>query len=219
MSSGKKFDKSNLTISSAFEIQQMQTQTSYAGTFPLDGVPHGFYSSMMNILGNICGFIRSIQIAEIPRQAIMTKTLLYIGIYQATFGVTDVRKALIDQHIIGTQVLQDCIESCEAIAFEIKEIIDEPAHSWGVNVKNILICDIIFSSDLQKSLSSAINNKKELVKQIRYLEAIASMSKASGTKVIFMPYSPGQVQFETPMNQVLVILGVSVNISPLSYPN
>ncbi|CAG8814977.1 16818_t:CDS:2, partial [Racocetra fulgida] len=30
--------------------------------------------------------------------------------------------------------------------------------------------------------------------QIRYLEAMASMSKTSGSKVIFMPYSPGQTQ-------------------------
>ncbi|CAG8724874.1 139_t:CDS:2, partial [Gigaspora rosea] len=76
------------------EIQQMQTQTSYAETFPLDGVPHGFYSSMMNTLGNICG-----------------NYLKYFNKFEA---------------YLGTRVLQDCIESCEAIAFEIKEINDEP---------------------------------------------------------------------------------------------
>ncbi|RIB30765.1 hypothetical protein C2G38_2308301 [Gigaspora rosea] len=83
----------------------------------------------------------SIQITEIFKQAIMTKVIIYmfiysvlywhiIGPYQATFGVTDVRKALIEQKLfkayLGTRVLQDCIESCEAIAFEIKEINDEP---------------------------------------------------------------------------------------------
>ncbi|CAG8659686.1 33256_t:CDS:10 [Gigaspora margarita] len=322
MSSGKKIDKSNLTIPSGSidkkiismqpsEIQQMQTQTSYAETFPLDGVPHGFYSSMMNTLGNICGFIGSIpclpcccsnpyqrvtqgnvglisrfgrfykivdpgltkvniiteklisvdmkvQITEIPRQAIMTKDNVYVHIdsvlywhiidpYQVTFGVTDVRKALIDRtqttlrHTLGTRVLQDCIESREAIAFEIKEIIDEPAHGWGVKVETILIRDILFSSDLQKSLSSAAQQKRigeskvilaqaevdsaKLMRQaaeilnspaamqIRYLEAMSSMSKAPGTKVIFMPYSPGQVQFETTNESGSSNLG---NLNPIT---
>ncbi|CAG8771053.1 3325_t:CDS:10 [Dentiscutata erythropus] len=304
MSSGKKIDKSNLTIPSGSidreiismqpsEIQQMQTQPSYAETFPLDGVPHGCYSTMINSLGNLCGFVGSIpilccccfnpfqrvtqgnvglisrfgrfykivdpgltkvniiteklisvdmriQITEIPRQAIMTKDNVYVHIdsvlywhiidpYQATFGVTDIRRALIDRtqttlrHTLGTRVLQDCIESREAIAVEIKEMIDEPAHGWGVKVENILIRDILFSSDLQKSLSSAAQQKRigeskvilaqaevdsaKLMRQaaeilnspaamqIRYLEAMTTMSKSSGSKVIFMPYSPGQVQF------------------------
>ncbi|CAG8577739.1 21386_t:CDS:10, partial [Racocetra persica] len=301
MSSGKKVDKSNSTIPSGSNDQgiiSMQPsgvqpmQTTYSETFPLNNNPHGFYSSMMNALGNICGFFGSIpfcccsccnpyqrvmqgnvglisrfgqfykivdpgltkvnivtenlipvdmriQISEIPRQAIMTKDNVYIHIdsvlywhiidpYQATFGVTNVRKALIDRtqttlrHTLGARVLQDCIESREAIAFEIKEIIDEPAHGWGVKVENILIRDIIFSKELQQTLSSAAQQKRigeskvilaqaevdsaklmrqaaELLNspaamQIRYLEAMASMSKASGSKVIFMPYSPGQAQ-------------------------
>ncbi|CAG8788272.1 2720_t:CDS:2, partial [Racocetra fulgida] len=53
-----------------------------------------------------------------------------------------------------------CIESREAIAFEIKEIIDEPAHGWGVKVENILIRDIVFSKELQQTLSSAAQQKR-----------------------------------------------------------
>ncbi|CAG8714103.1 22250_t:CDS:10 [Cetraspora pellucida] len=287
MSSGKKVDKSNSTIPSGSTGQGIismqpsgvqQMQTTYSETFSLGNNPHGFYSTMMNTLGNICGFFGSvmqgnvglisrfgkfykivdpgltkvnvmteklfpvdmrIQITEIPKQAIMTKDNVYVHIdsvlywhiidpYQATFGVTDVRRALVDRtqttlrHTLGTRVLQDCIESREAIAFEIKEIIDEPAHGWGVKVENILIRDISFSTELQKSLSSAAQQKRigeskvilaqaevdsaklmrqaaELLNspaamQIRYLEAMTSMSKASGSKVIFMPYSPGQIQ-------------------------
>ncbi|RIA95440.1 hypothetical protein C1645_688993 [Glomus cerebriforme] len=175
-----------------------------------------------------------IQITEIPHQYIMTKDNVYVQIfsviywhvvdpYQAMFGIADVRKALIERtqttlrHTLGTRVLQDCIENREAIAFEIKEIIDEPAKNWGVKVESILIKDIVFSKELQESLSSAAQQKRigeskviaaqaevdaaklmrqaaELLNspaamQIRYLETMSSMSKASGTKVIFMPYS------------------------------
>lgn len=175
-----------------------------------------------------------IQITEIPHQFIMTKDNVYVQIYsiiywhvvnpyQSMFGIADVRKALIERtqttlrHTLGTRVLQDCIENREAIAFEIKEIIDEPASNWGVKVESILIKDIEFSKELQESLSSAAQAKRigesrviaaqaevdaaKLMKQaaellnspaamqIRYLETMSSMSKASGTKVIFMPYS------------------------------
>ncbi|CAG8798188.1 7126_t:CDS:2, partial [Racocetra persica] len=116
-----------------------------------------------------------IQITEIPRQAIMTKDNVYIHIdsiiywhiinpYQAVFGITDVRKALVERtqttlrHTLGGRVLQDCIENRGAIAYEIKEIIDEPAHAWGV--ESILIRDIVFSSELQASLSSAAQQKR-----------------------------------------------------------
>jgi len=175
-----------------------------------------------------------IQITEIPHQFIMTKDNVYVQIesviywhvinpYQAVFGISDVRKALSERtqttlrHILGTRVLQDCIENREAIAFEIKEIIDEPASNWGVKVESILIKDIVFSKELQESLSSAAQQKRigeskviaaqaevdaaKLMKQaaellnspaamqIRYLETMSTMSRSSGTKVIFMPYS------------------------------
>ncbi|CAG8846092.1 35125_t:CDS:2, partial [Gigaspora margarita] len=65
MSSGKNIGKLNLTIPSGSidkGIISMQKSNKcrlrlpicYAETFPLDGVPHGFYGSMMNTLRNIC---------------------------------------------------------------------------------------------------------------------------------------------------------------------
>ncbi|CAB4416511.1 unnamed protein product [Rhizophagus irregularis] len=175
-----------------------------------------------------------IQITEIPHQYIMTKDNVYVEIfsviywhvvdpYQTMFGIANVRKALIERtqttlrQTLGARILQDCIENRDAIAFEIKETIDEPANRWGVKVESILIKDIVFSKELQESLSTAAQQKRigeskviaaqaevdaaKLMKQaaellnspaamqIRYLETMSSMSKASGTKVIFMPYS------------------------------
>ncbi|CAG8830508.1 11171_t:CDS:2, partial [Gigaspora margarita] len=71
MSSGKKIDKSNLTMPSGsidkgiISMQKsnkcrLRLHICYAETFPLDSVPHGFYSSMMNTLRNICGFVGSV---------------------------------------------------------------------------------------------------------------------------------------------------------------
>jgi len=176
-----------------------------------------------------------IQIAEIPKQAIMTKdnvnvqidSVLYwhiIDPYQALYGVTDVKKALIERtqttlrHILGARVLQDCIENREAISFEIAEVIEPAAKTWGIKVESILIKDIQFSRELQESLSSAAQQKRigeskviaaqaevqaaQLMReaanvlatpaamQLRYLETMAQMAKQSGSRVIFMPYTP-----------------------------
>ncbi|OZJ02019.1 hypothetical protein BZG36_05198, partial [Bifiguratus adelaidae] len=118
-----------------------------------------------------------IQIGEIPKQVIMTKDNVNVSIdsvlywhiidpYQAQFGVSDVRKALIERtqttlrHILGARVLQDCIENREAISYEIQETIGPAAKLWGVKIETILIKDLGFAKELQDSLSSAAQAKR-----------------------------------------------------------
>lgn len=176
-----------------------------------------------------------IQIVEVPRQVCMTKDNVTLNLtsviyYQVTsphiaaFGIANVKQALVERtqttlrHVIGARVLQDVIERREEIAQSTSEIIEEVATGWGVQVESMLIKDIIFSNDLQDSLSMAAQSKRigeskviaaraevesaKLMRQaadilssapamqIRYLEAMQSMAKTSGSKVIFMPSAP-----------------------------
>ncbi|KAG1429150.1 hypothetical protein G6F58_000209 [Rhizopus delemar] len=118
-----------------------------------------------------------IQIADIPRQYIMTKdnvtvsidSVLYWNIvdpYQAKFGVKSVKKALIERtqttlrHILGGKVLQECVENRESIAQEIQDITGSVASEWGVRIESILIKDFSFSKELQESLSAAAQAKR-----------------------------------------------------------
>ncbi|KAJ5612293.1 hypothetical protein N7510_005487 [Penicillium lagena] len=179
-----------------------------------------------------------IQIVEVPRQVCMTKdnvtlhltSVIYYGVVSphiAAFGIADVRQALVERtqttlrHVIGARVLQDVIERREEIAQSTSEIIEEVAAGWGVQVESMLIKDIIFSDDLQDSLSMAAQAKRigeskviaaraevesaKLMRQaadilssapamqIRYLEAMQSMAKSSASKVIFLPGVNGNV--------------------------
>ncbi|CAG8508084.1 11080_t:CDS:2 [Paraglomus brasilianum] len=223
-------------------------QPSYANELPLNDTQHGFYGSMINVLGNVCGFFGAnpiccccpnpykrvdqgfvglvsrfgkfyksvdpglvkvnplsesirkvdvkIQITEIPKQAIMTKDNVYVHIdsviywhiinpYQSTFGIADVRKALIERtqttlrHTLGSRVLQDCIENREAIASEVLEIIEEPASLWGVKIESILIKDIQFSKELQESLSSAAQAQR-----IGRSKVIAAQAEVDAAKLM-----------------------------------
>ena len=173
---------------------------------------------------------------EVPLQVCMTKdnvtlqlrSVIYYHItspHKAYFGISDVRTALVERtqttlrHVIGARVLQDVVERREEIAQSIREIIEGTATGWGVQVESMLIKDIIFSQDLQDSLSMAAQSKRkgeakiivaraevesaklmrqaadilssEPAMQIRYLEAMQAMARTSNSKVIFLPASAG----------------------------
>ncbi|KAI8809389.1 hypothetical protein BJ742DRAFT_676811 [Cladochytrium replicatum] len=125
------------------------------------------------------------------------------------------------RQILGARTLQDCIENREVLAHEIERIISGPAASWGVKIESILIKDITFAQELQETLSAAAKQKRvgeakviaaaaevdaaKLMReasdilntpaamQIRYLETLQTMAKASNSKVIFMPTTNGGV--------------------------
>jgi len=141
--------------------------------------------------------------------------------HKAAFGISNIRQALVERtqttlrHVVGARVLQDVIERREEIAQSIGEIIEDVASGWGVQVESMLIKDIIFSTELQDSLSMAAQSKRigeskviaaraevesaKLMRQaadilssapamqIRYLEAMQAMAKTANSKVIFLP--------------------------------
>lgn len=173
-----------------------------------------------------------IQIVEVPQQVCMTKdnvtlhltSVIYYHItspHKAAFGISNIRQALVERtqttlrHVVGARVLQDVIERREEIAQSIGEIIEDVASGWGVQVESMLVKDIIFSNELQDSLSMAAQAKRigeskviaaraevesaKLMRQaadilssapamqIRYLEAMQAMAKSANSKVIFLP--------------------------------
>jgi len=153
----------------------------------------------------------------------LTSVIYYhiISPHKAAFAISNVRNALVERtqttlrHVIGARVLQDVIERREEIAQSISEIIEDTATGWGVKVESMLVKDMVFSQELQDSLSMAAQSKRtgeakiiqaraevEAAKlmrqaadilsspaamQIRSLEAQIAMAKTANAKVIFMP--------------------------------
>jgi regulator of protease activity HflC (stomatin/prohibitin superfamily) len=156
--------------------------------------------------------------------------------HKAAFSSSNVRQALVERtqttlrHVVGARVLQDVIERREEIAQSIGEIIEDVASGWGVQVESMLIKDIIFSNELQDSLSMAAQSKRigeskviaaraevesaKLMRQaadilssapamqIRYLEAMQAMAKTANSKVIFLPAANQTVQAQMAMADV-----------------
>jgi regulator of protease activity HflC (stomatin/prohibitin superfamily) len=149
-----------------------------------------------------------IQIVEVPRQVCMTKdnvtlnltSVIYYQIispHKAAFGISNIRQALIERtqttlrHVIGARVLQDVIERREEIAQSTSEIIEEVAAGWGVLVESMLIKDIIFSNDLQDSLSMAAQSKR--IGESKVIAARAEVESAKLMRQVCCLYPPWQV--------------------------
>lgn len=137
-----------------------------------------------------------IQTSEVPEQICMTKdnvtlrltSVIYYHIvapHKAAFGISNVRQALLERtqttlrHVIGARILQDVIERREEIAASIREIIEDVAAGWGVQVESMLIKDIIFSQELQESLSMAAQSKR--IGESKIIAAKAEVSRAFTT--------------------------------------
>ncbi|KAH3919937.1 hypothetical protein HBI56_032890 [Parastagonospora nodorum] len=147
-----------------------------------------------------------IQIVEVPKQVCMTKdnvtlnltSVIYYRItspHKAAFSISNIRQALVERtqttlrHVIGARVLQDVIERREEIALSIREIIEETALGWGVEVESMLVKDIIFSQELQESLSMAAQSKRTGEAKV-----IAARAEVESAKVIFLPAQNQTVQ-------------------------
>ncbi|EGU13424.1 putative Stomatin-like protein [Rhodotorula toruloides ATCC 204091] len=117
--------------------------------------------------------------------------------------------------VIGGRNLQSLLTEREAVASEIEELVEAITERWGVKVENILLKDVLIPPELQASLSSAAQQRRlgeakviaaqaevdsaRLMReaadilsssaaiQIRQLEALQSMAKTAGSKVIFVP--------------------------------
>lgn len=116
--------------------------------------------------------------------------------FQSTYGISNVQQALVERtkttlrQVLGAKLLQEIIENREQLGHEIQEIIDLPAHAWGVAVESILIKDIQFSKSLQEALSSAAQAKRiaesKVIQAQSEVDSAKLMRQAAECKFFFV---------------------------------
>jgi len=171
-------------------------------------------------------------IIDLAKQVILTKDNISItldaSVYfrvvdskKATYRVKNVHDAVQFltfsslRNTCGQHVLQDLLEKRLEVTSTIRKNVEEHVDEWGVKIDNIFIKDILLSTDLQFSLSSAAKERRiaeskiisakadveaaKLMKeaadildnkaamQIRYLETLAQITKSSNSRLIFLP--------------------------------
>lgn len=106
--------------------------------------------------------------------------------HRAAFAISDVRQALIERtqttlrHVIGARLLQDVIERREEIATSIREIIEETAASWGVQVESMLIKVCPYHSCPVRLLHSSI----VVSKIVTYLHLFIKLTSNQGSGLL-----------------------------------
>jgi erythrocyte band 7 integral membrane protein len=178
------------------------------------------------------------QIMDIRRQLCMTKdnitvivdAVVYYQIedsYKSMFSVYDLPFSIMElcrtglRDVFGMVTLQEALEDRDKLAEHLQIHMDEATLTWGVDVTRCLIQEILFTEDLQKSLSTAatakrlaeskiigaqadvhaaklMRNAADLLNtpaamQVRYLEAITNVAKAPNPKVVFFPADYKQI--------------------------
>jgi len=141
----------------------------------------------------------------------------------ARFKVDGVDRALIERaqttmrEVCGIRDLQDMMTHREAMASEIKHIIESTASSWGIEIESILIKDIQMGPELAENFAAAAVAKRQgaskvisaqaeveaarlmreasdimatpAAMQFRYLETLQKMAANANSRVIFIPTS------------------------------
>jgi len=172
------------------------------------------------------------QVMEIRQKSVITKDNINVLIdfvvyyqiensYKAVYAIENLDYSIGEiaitslRDVFGITTLQDALEERDKTAEHLYEIISGPAASWGVNIKRVLLQEIRFTPELQRTLSSAATAKRlaeskvisakadvEAAKlmrtasdmlstpsamQIRYLESIGNVGKAGNPKIVFFP--------------------------------
>ncbi|PWN86473.1 hypothetical protein FA10DRAFT_304948 [Acaromyces ingoldii] len=180
-----------------------------------------------------------IQLIIVPQQRVTTRDNVSIEVdsviywhvsnpYRAAYGIQDIHRSLVERaqttlrDVVGSRTIQSVISDRTEVAHQVEEILETVASKWGVVVESILIKDIIFSRELQESLSSAATQRRigeskviaakaevdaaKLMRQaadilsspaamqIRQLESLQAMAKSAGSKVIFVPMNLNDVK-------------------------
>ena len=175
---------------------------------------------------------------DVRQQSVITKDNINVTIdavvyfqiensYRAIFAVQQLHASIREiavtslRDVFGITTLQEALEDRDKTAERLHDLISEPAATWGVNIKRVLLQEIIFAPELQRTLSSAATAKRlaeskvisaqadvqsaKLMRtasdilntpsamQIRYLDTIANVGKASDPKIVFFPSDYKQV--------------------------
>ena len=178
------------------------------------------------------------RIMDIRKQFCMTKdnisvivdAVVYYQVedtYKSMFSVENLPYSIAElcrtglRDVFGIVTLQEALEDRDKLAHHLRKHMDEATLTWGVDVTRCLIQEILFTKDLQDSLSTAATAKRlaeskiigaqadvqaarlmrnaadilntPAAMQVRYLEAITNVAKVPNPKVVFFPADYKQV--------------------------
>ncbi len=155
-----------------------------------------------------------IKTADVPEQEAITKDNIPISINAVIyFQVTDPNKAVLDvenfyyavnqlaqitmRNVVGAVTLEELLRDRESISARIKEQVDAATDTWGIQVHNVDLKDIIIPPDLKRTISKVAEAERERKASIIRAEGevIAAESVTKAAKML--AEAPGALHLRT----------------------
>ncbi|MHC4673268.1 MAG: slipin family protein, partial [Planctomycetota bacterium] len=124
--------------------------------------------------------------------------------------VTDARKAALEvanyedavawaaqtalRDIMGTKILADILAGRESIDEELRKLIDERTHDWGITVKSVEIRDVVIPPALEDAMSRQAQAERE--KQARVILGDAEVEIADKFEKASEHYQKNPIAFQ-----------------------
>lgn len=141
----------------------------------------------------------------------LTKDTVPINVDAVLFWiVTDARKAALEvanyedivawaaqtalRDVMGTKILGDILAGRESIDEELRELIDERTHDWGITVKSVEIRDVVIPPALEDAMSRQAQAERE--KQARIILGDAEVEIADKFEKASERYAKNPIAFQ-----------------------
>lgn len=151
---------------------------------------------------------------DVPEQEAITKDNIPIGINAVIYyKVTHAEKAVLEvenfyyaimqlaqvtmRNMIGQYTLDETLKSREEVSTKIQEIVDKATETWGIQVVNLDLKDIVIPQDLKRTIAKAAEAERERQAVVIAAEgevmAAANVSKAAR----MLAEAPGALHLRT----------------------
>ena len=151
---------------------------------------------------------------DVPSQESLTKDNISVGVNAVIFyRVSDPQKAIINienfyyatmqlaqttmRNVVGEVVLDNLLAQREDLSEKIKKIVGEFTKTWGIEVANVELKDIIIPDDMKRTIGKEAEAERErravVIKSQGEVMASANIAKAART----LAGSPGALHLRT----------------------
>ena len=141
----------------------------------------------------------------------LTKDTVPINVDAVLFWiVTDARKAALEvanyedavawaaqtalRDVMGTKILADILAGRESIDEELRKLIDQRTHDWGITVKSVEIRDVVIPPALEDAMSRQAQAERE--KQARVILGDAEVEIADKFELASKRYENSPIAFQ-----------------------
>jgi regulator of protease activity HflC (stomatin/prohibitin superfamily) len=151
---------------------------------------------------------------DIPKQEVITKDNVTVNVDAVVyFRVVDAEKAVLEttnfiyassqfaqaalRDVTGNVDLDDLLGKRNEVSGQIKQIVDEQAEKWGIDVENVKIQNIELPQDMKRAMAKQAEAERERRAVIITAEGEKAASQAVADAAAILSKTPGGINIRT----------------------